>query len=415
MKKELISAVGILLLTGACSNAPKSGSASTTIDIENGMNHLVELKMSDIAKEIRYVPLETNDSSLVGRDPSIKLLKDKILVMTGKQALLFDKETGKYLCSVGHIGEDPAGYSGTACWIGSDGLLYFFRQPNQLVQYDQNGKFVGKISLQDTKGNANIRNAFGFYDISDNGIIGHCSNLMGDDPNTLIFYDKSGTRQDSLLNKVAPLTPKSTEDILSFEIRKGKEKYGNIGGIIMVKYQDQSQVASFPAAPVLWKSGKETRFKELFTDTIYTVKGNRLEPYLAFNTGKWHWPVEERNSVEKNEDQILISYVTENEHHIFFQFIKGMHTAEPILYNGIYEKTSQSTTLGVATGGIKDDLTHFTSFYPSECTSDGEYAYIIDAGTALDWLDKNPQADLSKLAFLKNIDEDSNPVVVIAE
>ena len=415
MKKALFSTLCILLLTTACSNTPKSDSDHSTIDIESGMNHLVEIKISDIAKEIRYVPLETKDSSLVGNKPSIRLLSDKILVTTSKQAMLFDKSTGKYICSVGHIGEDPEGYSNTTCFIGNDQLLYFFRQPNQLVKYDLNGRFIDKITLLDAKGTANSPTQFGYYDISDNCIIGHNSNLMGDDPNSLIFYDQSGVRKDSLLNQIVPLPRKSMDEINSFQVRQGKEKYGNIKGVIMVKYKDNTQAVSFPSAPVLWKSGKETRFKELFVDTIYTVRKNRLEPYLSFKTGKWHWPIEERNLTEKNEERIFISYVVENDRHIFFQCILGIHTENPVLHNGIYDKTNHSTILGIGTEGIKDDLTHFAAFYPSECTPSGEYASIIDAGTALDWLDKNPQADLSKLNFLKQIDEDSNPIVIIAQ
>ena len=44
--------------------------------------HLTELKVSQLGKNIRYVPLETTDSSLIGNSYNIKLLKDKILVAT---------------------------------------------------------------------------------------------------------------------------------------------------------------------------------------------------------------------------------------------------------------------------------------------------------------------------------------------
>lgn len=60
------------------------------------------------------------------------------MVYNGKQCLLFDKETGKFICSVGHRGDDPEAYSSTCGYLNSKNqLLYFNRDPNQLVKYDQ--------------------------------------------------------------------------------------------------------------------------------------------------------------------------------------------------------------------------------------------------------------------------------------
>lgn len=39
------------------------------------------------------------------------------MVYNGKQCLLFDKETGKFICSVGHRGDDPEAYSSTCGYL----------------------------------------------------------------------------------------------------------------------------------------------------------------------------------------------------------------------------------------------------------------------------------------------------------
>jgi len=44
--------------------------------------------------------------------------------------------------------------------------------------------------------------------------------------------------------------------------------------------------ASVAGIPFLWKSDNKIRYKENFNDTIYTVSGNELTPYIAFSTGK---------------------------------------------------------------------------------------------------------------------------------
>lgn len=63
--------------------------------------------------------METNDSCLIGMSPSVNILQDKLLVTTGQdQCFLFDKATGRFLTSVGHVGNDPEGYSTLeGCWL----------------------------------------------------------------------------------------------------------------------------------------------------------------------------------------------------------------------------------------------------------------------------------------------------------
>ena len=58
---------------------------------------------------------------------------------------------------------------------------------------------------------------------------------------------------------------------------------------------------SLPGIPFLWKSDNKIRYKENFNDTIYTVSGNELTPYIAFSTGKWHWGAEARTESKDNE------------------------------------------------------------------------------------------------------------------
>ena len=58
------------------------------------------LKLSDFGNTVRYVPLETNEVCLIGDNPHIALLEDKIVISTTDQCFLFHKQTGKYICSI---------------------------------------------------------------------------------------------------------------------------------------------------------------------------------------------------------------------------------------------------------------------------------------------------------------------------
>ena len=102
MKKQIMLG-GLLLLLGSCAPQNKAN-APNAIDIAASLEHLTELKISQLGKQIRYIPLETTDSSLIGNSYSIKLSKGRIFVSTNGQCLSFDKQTGKYLGSIGHKG-----------------------------------------------------------------------------------------------------------------------------------------------------------------------------------------------------------------------------------------------------------------------------------------------------------------------
>lgn len=62
MKTTILSA-SLLLLLSSCTPT-KTTNNLNAIDIAGSFEHLTELKVSQLGKNIRYVPLETTDSSL---------------------------------------------------------------------------------------------------------------------------------------------------------------------------------------------------------------------------------------------------------------------------------------------------------------------------------------------------------------
>ena len=65
MKRNLLHTGALALLLAACSTTPQSGKQEGQIDIVSAFENQTELKVSQLGKTIRYVPLETTDSSLV--------------------------------------------------------------------------------------------------------------------------------------------------------------------------------------------------------------------------------------------------------------------------------------------------------------------------------------------------------------
>ncbi|MDR0572774.1 MAG: 6-bladed beta-propeller, partial [Tannerella sp.] len=57
----------------------------------------------------------------------------------------------------------------------------------------------------------------------------------------------------------------------------------------------------------IWKNNGNIRYKQDFTDTVYTVSGSKLIPAVVFNLGKYHWPVQERRSEKNTGERIFIA------------------------------------------------------------------------------------------------------------
>lgn len=406
-----------LFMLAAC-NHHQQTSEITSINIVDGIKNPTELKVSDLGKTIRYIALETTDSCLIGNDPQIKVWNDKLLIYTSTQCMLFDKETGKFIGSIGHKGDDPEAYNSTTPHLNAlNQLLYFSQGTSKLVKYDQRGKYAGTITIptsystspNSAKVNRPSINGFLF---SDSTITGHYVGGLGEKcPSSVLSFTESGVFIDTIPQIIPELGTGQIDDIVSISVRKG---FGLLGGFINVQYANGKQSICAPSHAAIWQNRGEVHLKELFSDTIYTIKGNKLENYMTFHTGKYHWPASERVQTDNNNDRVLISYTTENEHILYFQFIKGIYTEKSVLYNGVYNKQSKTVTTALAEKAFTDDLTHFMPFVPTYLNETGEYASLIQASDAFTWLEENPKSKVEeKLATLKGLDEESNPIVVL--
>lgn len=401
MRKRLFYFAGLACLMAACTGTPQStNNELCTIDVASAMANPVELKLSELGGDVRYVPLETTDSCLIGSNSKLMLLDKHIVVMQRQDCLLFDKETGKFLTKVGHVGQDPEAYSNsTPTYNDVNGLLYFKREPATLQKYDVQGKYHGKLTMV-TPPVAPVDFCF-----TDSLIIGHYNNwALSYNASSLAYYNEAGERVDTIPN-MFPVPEKSMQDIASISILK----QGN-SGMLLSKFNNGESAINIMGIPFLWKSGGKVRFKENFNDTVYTVERNGLVPYMIFDAGKWRLRAEDQLKFVDSKDWLLPSCVFETKDNVFFQCMQG----HPQTYNGIYDRNTNTTRMSDEAKGITDDLGGFMPFRPQTCSMQGEYGMIAGSDVVMNWLEENPEAvETGKLAWLKDFNEDSNPVVVI--
>ncbi|MDR0698892.1 MAG: DUF4934 domain-containing protein [Tannerella sp.] len=426
--KQLLIIVIILLLFSFSVNCQENKAMNpAVIDVESGLKNLSRLKVSDLGKTIRYIPLETPDDGLIGRNPVVKVLKNYIVVEYGRLpspdvCLLFSKKDGRFIAKIGHAGQDPTAYTNCFSWTDEkEEFLYFERKPNQLIKYDMKGNFCGKIEFS-SSGLAS------YYLITDSKIIGYFDafNMLNISSGqySLGIFEKDGSLKDTVPSFFPYATP-LTDDIFQINLMHGKSLYNSYGswiraGVFIFEYTPTRQVRQVNAlhAARIWKNNENTRYKQDFVDTIYTVSGSKLIPSIVFNTGQYHWPVQERRSEKNNSERIFIADISENNSLIFFQCIKGMFLRGEghVLYNGLYNKKTGKTKLSNNKEGIEDDLTHFMPFKPLGMSTSGEFVSLVEVWDVMEWLEKHPEAkDNKNLSFLKDLDEEMNPIVILIE
>ena len=411
--KTLGAATAATALLAACSTPDRrvESTALHHIAVDTAMEHPGTLHLSDLGQRVRYIVLETNDSCLIGNNPTLMVLDKHLLVSSNNRFYSFDKETGRFVSQIGHIGADPQGYTqdGMPSYNKQNGLLYFKRQPDQLQKYDLQGHYRGRTYVPASPA---MPVDYGFIDTL---LVGYSNSLIQRANKTttpLTFFTESDTaivagssRQSSTLQ----LSPAGIEAITSRTL-------GNMRTLI-IRYEDGSAIASAAATSPLWSYADSLRFKDMGNDTIYHVAPTgKLSPYAIFETGEWHYTPETFRQTEKSDERLLPSYVAENEHTFFFQCIQGLYEEKPEIWNGVYNKHTRVTRMRKEADGFADDVNGFMPFHPSACGTAGEYAQIVEAVDVLTWLDEHPEAKQNEaFAPLIRMSEDDNPVVILVD
>ena len=414
MKRILLFTSIVLIILFSCKNQGDNSMDAKDINVEHALQNLTRLRISDFGKTIRYIPLETTDEGLVGNNPTVKVLKDHIVIefSTPKSCLLFSKKDGRFIASIGRVGQGPHEYSENFSWTDEkEEFLYFARRPDQLIKFDMKGVFCGKVEFSSPPGLAS------FYLLTESEIVGYFSGFNQTNQFALAIFDKDGVMKDTV-PLLLPIIQPEFDQVAGIQVTRGISTYGNWArsGAIVFDYKDDTRHIFVTNARRIWKNKENIRFKENYIDTLYTLSDNKLIPSLIFHTGKYHLPVEDITGEKKTNERIFIADVSENDNFVFFQCIKGLLSDDPVLYNGLYHKKTGATKLGKYSDAIEDDVNHFMPFIPLGMSTSGEFVSLLEAGQIMEWLETHPEAkNNDKLTFLKTLNEEMNPVVVLVE
>jgi hypothetical protein len=365
-----------------------------TIDLDN-LPEADTLRLSSLFKPAKTIILETNENCLIGGINAIQAFDDYLFVldMQGANSLFVFNREGKFIRKIGSIGKGPGEYSM---------VMDFTIDPDKREFYllDINTNRIHQYTLEGVY----LRTVTSLCDARIKSIQYHNGALFTE------VKSYSGAN-DCMLQKMDPEYGHCEAYYLS------AAQY-NLG---WNEYYFVNTLSRFYG-----KTGQSPKFVQMFMDTVMTIRQGALIPYLAVKSKNWISANDLKNAIQKDPSEwhrylsmrknisFNIQNYMENEKIIFFSYERGDRRSNTILYDKISHTAIDPKI-------IRNDLMYVGSgldvkfhFYDRA----GAYYCITTAalGFFIEEIEQNKlNPDLDKYAQLKELTEESNPVVFYYE
>jgi hypothetical protein len=146
-----IKLFAILFILAGCSETQTS-SDILTIDIKPQIDNPVTLNASDIISEMRYIALETTDSSLLSEDGNKIVQQNGYFLMRDRSKLYMFDNNGKYICQTGNQGQGPEDYVNLNNFDADNDNIYLYDGPRRrILVYSYDNKYLKTIKIQSEK------------------------------------------------------------------------------------------------------------------------------------------------------------------------------------------------------------------------------------------------------------------------
>jgi hypothetical protein len=393
--KVFIKMLIISLFIISCQRANKDKSQIRTFDLKE-LPKISEIKLSDLGfVDIEYIPLETNEQSVMGRF-GVRVVTDRFIVGNSfyiiKQFNTIVKfwDDGSFVTRIGTTGRGPDEFQ-----VAHDIDIYKENQRLYLVSgwqekfnvYSETGEFVKTFKIPI---HAPIQ-----FRLNESNILCYLDNLHGNIENSFVVIDTLGRIIKNFPNKY-PFNPNK-----GVATGIGREN---------LFYQFNNQ---------LFK-------KEVYSDTVYVFENMDFKPHIVIEVG-------DRLLTPEARAQYDLSYLSENYIHpihlfefgdyIYYEYAyRIIPQTKNLIYGFIGSKTNDFRAFINAEQGLLNDLDGGPDILPETIKDDMTLISWIDAlqlkahvasETFKNSTPKYPEKkkELEKLA--NNLKETDNPVLMM--
>jgi len=399
----------LIIVLGLSCSSPPAVKPKNVIDFETeiGQKNYTVQKFSDYVESLRYVSLQTNDSSLI--DGEVHFTQglfyghDHFIIYDSKRVLRFNAQ-GAYMGEIGKRGQGPEEYVNVIS-IDIDygrNTIYLRNDRSSLLEYTLEGQFLRRLRLERSSLDERYRPL----------------NLIQLTPGVYVI------------------------DLRSYELNEYMFAFFNEKGNTLElerPVSDPEPVIKdrprYSTANYFHRSQDELYYYDTRSDTVYHIgKDKRLSPSFTFQYGKYK--TLQRDSEYYDHPNIELYSLLGTPYFFFMSCLFDIYAPEPFMEKvyrrgemkevkdtrvyAVFDKRSGRLHLlkqpesGVL--GLLNDIDNGVAFWPKAISADETEAIMLCS--ASDFIEtysklENPPQDV--LRILQSIDEESNPVAIIAK
>ncbi len=362
------------------------------------------LLLSDIVENVEYVKLETSDDCLIegGSGSIYSITKDNIYAMNRfKTPFCFERKTGKYINTIGSIGQGPKDILCPIHIFGKDSLVYIQELYTKEVKiYAKNGRYIKSIRPARKGGSA-----MSFAIIDHQYIIQH--------PRQIVIPHNQKQKEAIWNNYFSVLV----SDL------KGNEIY------TQKHVLEVNEMLVGDDEPIKWYYDNLLNFYNYIDDTIYAVTGDSIIPRYYLNMGKNKWPVSTAKMTKEYTKYIRLQSVRETKDFLYLYWAqnKKAYLACFNKHDETLKVQEQNPISGFFTmftiHGLPNDIDGYDYSIDFKNLVDEESSILIEVNCdnideikkelAIEKNIKFPEKRLELLRLLEEMKEEDNPILAI--
>ena len=410
-----------LIILSSCSSYRETKSDILQIDFHKAEKRKF-INASEVISNIEYVALETYSQCLIGESVKISVSENFILLFSGYDCFLFSRN-GKFIRRIGQKGSGPAEYRDYTYRVKIDeksGMVYLMSS-SEIYAYSISGEFVKKLNLNELRNTVDISRPLPNITHWKENLF--CANIdlnPGKEPYRCIIFTLDG--------EVVKLFPNYI--IFNYDFK----------GIFSTNYNREANIYCY---------NEQLFFREILCDTLFRIT-DQLEfmPEIVFELPGKKIPINKRgqfaeilsdNTIQpKNTPDYVIHYLYEVDKYLF------LTGKELCLYNKNSKKiisfepdpflqkeitvTINNSTVSRTTNlsGFRNDIDGGLPFSPStsiHIQNNHQMACVYQSYLLKELLTeehfaryevKDQEAHKRLRSLLANLDEEDNPVIMIA-
>lgn len=357
-----------------------------TVPFEAGVGVEREMKLSDIADSVRYIPLETKDNCLIDFiNPATVVKTGKYWFVSSNSVLYQYTLDGKFIRTIGSRGGGPGQFNYfQQIDVNEDsGLIFMLTTSGKINVYDmETGKSLYAIKTPDREAsqfamlNDSLLATFMLNSSGQQKERIHISNPKCEILNTFyrsdLFEIKSGTR---------------------WLMMSGTDRY-------MFRYEDM------------------VCYKEYYCDTLFVVTKDELQPRYIIDLGKYSIPIDCRmeacdgdwNAFKTVGAPYIRNQVIETDSLLFMPYNYWAGEKARERYMVLYDKKAKDC-FSIPGGRIENDFPGALPLRPATSPEKNVLLSVWEVGDIMKEAEKNPA--ILEHPQLKGLTEDDNPVLML--